>query len=72
MMAMNLGNPGLTVKAATRSPSPRNGPLLIPTGSVGCAGSTTGQRLSLHGEGAQLEDLLPKASPSESFGLRCG
>ena len=43
------------MQAASRSPSPRNGSLLIPTSSVGCAGSSIDQWLALRGEGREGE-----------------
>src|SRR5712692_4087052 len=39
----------LMVRAAARSPSPRNRSVIIPTDCVGCAASSNGQRLSLAG-----------------------
>ena len=35
------------MEAATRSPSPRNRVVINPNAGVGCAGSSTGQRLPL-------------------------
>jgi hypothetical protein len=41
------------MKAAIRSPSPRNRQVVIPAAGVGCAGSSTGRRLSLRGRRAR-------------------